>query len=231
MVVAAIIIGFVVLTTMVVPRFANIYGQFAVKLPLPTRILLGLNYALTHYWWAIIGLVIMGSVVLQRLIHSRKGRIWWDGFKLKVPVFGPLVLKLVMARFTRLTGSLMKSGVGLFEILSLVREGVGNAQVSRTIESLIKSISEGKGLSEPMRASRMFSPIVVQMVSVGEQSGKLDELLLSASDYYDAQVKYTVENLTSLIEPILIFVLGCAVLFMALGIFLPMWDLMSLFRR
>lgn len=230
-VVIALVAGFLILTTLVVPRFAKIFAQFTTALPLPTQILLWLNLAVTRYWW--LCLIFIGALIFgfNKFINTQAGRLQWDNFKLKVPVFGPLVLKLAMARFTRITGTLMKSGVGLFEILDLVSGGVGNVIIARTIENIKKSVSEGKGISEPMRSSGMFTPIVVQMVSVGEQTGRLDELLLFVSEYYETQAEYTVDNLTSLIEPILIFVLGCAVLFMALGIFLPMWNLMSLFRK
>jgi len=231
LVVIAIIIGFLILTTLVIPRFTKIYSQFSAAWPLPTRMLIWLNLAITRYWWVMI--IAGGACILafQKFINTEKGRILWDNFKLKVPVFGPLELKLIMSRFTRIMGTLMKSGVGLFEILDLSSDGVGNVIVFRTIENIKKSVSEGKGLSEPMRISGIFPPIVVQMISVGEQTGKLDDLLMHVSDYYDAQVEYTVSNLTALIEPFLICILGCAVLFMALGIFLPMWNLMNLFRR
>lgn len=230
-VIIAIITGFLILTTLVVPRFAKIYSQFAVVLPLPTRILLCLNFVITKYWWLLIILVGILIYTFNKFINTKGGRILWDNFKLKVPVFGPLVLKLIMSRFTRISGNLLKTGVPLTEVLSLTSRGVGNVIVSRTIENIKKSVNEGKGLCEPMRISQMFTPTVVQMVSVGEQTGKLDELLLHVSDYYDAQVEYIINNLTSLIEPILIFILGCAVLLMALGIFLPLWNLMNLFRR
>jgi MSHA biogenesis protein MshG len=229
-VVCAIFIGFMILTTLIVPRFANIYSQFQTALPLPTRILLGLNVAITKYWW-LSGLCIAVFIfAFKKLINTKAGRLHWDGFKLKVPIFGPLVFKLIMARFTRITGTLMKSGVGLLEILDLASSGVGNEVIARTIKAIKKSVSEGRGLSEPMRQSKMFPAAVIQMVSVGEQTGKLDELLIHVSGYYDAQAEYTINNLTSLIEPVLILILGCAVLFMALGIFLPMWNMMNLFR-
>ncbi len=230
-VVMAIISGFLTLTTLVMPRFAKIYSQFAVVLPLPTRILLWLNFAITKYWWLLIILSGILIYAFKKFINSKGGRILWDNFKLKVPVFGPLVLKLIMSRFTRITGSLLKTGVPLTEILTLASGGVGNVIVARAIENIKKSVSEGKGFSEPMRISGMFTPTVIQMVSVGEQTGKLEELLLRVSDYYDSQAEYTINNLASLIEPALIFILGCAVLLMALGIFLPLWNLMNLFRR
>ena len=117
------------------------------------------------------------------------------------------------------------------DIIELASGGVGNVIISRTIENIKTSVIGGKGMAEPMKIAGLFPPVVVQMVSVGEETGKVDELLLHISDYYDSQIDYTIQNLTSLIEPILIFFLGSAVLLMALGIFLPMWSLMSLFRR
>jgi type II secretory pathway component PulF len=230
-VVIAIIIGFLVLTTFVVPRFARIYSQFTTALPLPTQILLGIHYIVTKFWWLlilIIGLFIFG---FNKFINTTPGRLRWDNLKLKVPILGPLVLKLIMSRFTRITGTLLHSGIPILKVLDLASGGVGNVIISRTIANIKTNVIAGKGMIDPMKVSGIFPPVVIQMVSVGEESGKLDELLLHISDYYDTQVDYTINNLTSLIEPILIFVLGCIVLFMALGIFLPMWSLMSLFKR
>jgi len=231
LVVCAIIIGFIVLTTLVVPRFANIYSQFSTALPMPTQILLWINSAVTKYWW--ISILVLGALTFgfNKLINTKKGRFWWDGLILKVPVFGPLILKLALSRFARITGILMRSGVPLLKVLELAGEGTGNVVISRAIDDIRVSVNEGKGMTEPMKASSLFPPTVIQMVSVGEGTGKLDELLLHVADYYDSQVDYVTSNLATLIEPILILVLGCAVLFMALGIFLPMWNLMSLFRK
>jgi type II secretory pathway component PulF len=231
MVVIAISVGFLVLTTLVIPRFVRIYAQFGVNLPLPTRVLIWINMLMTKYWWLLLLALAASIFSLMKFIQTKQGRLLVDTLKLRLPVFGPLILKIIMARFSRIVGTMMKSGVALFEILDLTSGGVGNVVVARTIENIKESIAEGKGLSEPMRLSGMFTPTVVQMVSVGEQSGKLDDLLLNVADYYDAQVEYTISNLTSLIEPVLILFLGIAVAFMALGIFLPMWNLMSLFRR
>lgn len=230
MIISALAIGFLVLTTFVVPRFAAIYGQFEVALPLPTRVLIWVNYLISHFWWLILILIVSLVVGFNRFISTDTGRFWWDGLKLKVPIFGPLFTKITMSRFTRITGALSKSGVPILQILGLVSKSVGNVVIARTINGIKDSVNEGRGMSEPMKISGMFPPVVVQMVSAGETTGKVDELLLYVSDYYDSQVDYTIKNLTSLIEPMLIFVLGCGVLFMALGIFLPMWNLMRLFK-
>jgi len=230
-VVIAMIIGFVVLTILVVPRYAKIYAQYATALPLPTQILLGINYAVTKLWWLLIIIGVAARFIFKQYINTKIGRFAWDSLKLKVPVFGPLLLKLSISRFTRITGTLMRSGIPILKILDIASGSTGNEVVSKAITNIRDNVMEGKGIAEPMKVSGLFPPIVTQMVSVGEETGKLDDLLIHVSNYYDEQVDYTINNLTSLIEPILIFVLGLAVLFMALGIFLPMWNLMSIFKK
>lgn len=228
-VVCAIAIGFIILTTLVVPRFARLYSHFTTALPIPTQILIWINYAITKFWWLTTIILSILSFGFYKFINTERGRRWWDNLKLKVPVFGPLILKLNMSRFARVTGILMKSGVPILRILELASSGAGNVIISRTLDNIKISVSEGKGMVEPMKFSGMFPPVVTQMVSVGEETGKIDELLMYVADYYDAQANYTIANLTTLIEPILIVILGSGVLLMALGIFLPMWNMMRLF--
>ena len=230
-VVIAMVVGFIVLTTLVVPRYAKIYAQYTTALPLPTQVLLGINYAVTKLWWLLIMVCSSAYFLFKRYINTKPGRIVWDNLKLKVPIFGGLLLKLSISRFTRITGTLMRSGIPILKILDISSGSTGNVVVSKAIQNIKDNVAEGKGMSEPMKISGLFPPIVTQMVAVGEETGKLDELLIHVSNYYDEQVDYTVSNLTSLIEPILIFVLGLGVLFMALGIFLPMWNLMSIFKK
>ena len=230
-VVIAMVVGFIVFTTLVVPRYAKIYAQYTTALPLPTQVLLGINYAVTKLWWLLIMVGSSAYFLFKRYINTKPGRIVWDNLKLKVPIFGGLLLKLSISRFTRITGTLMRSGIPILKILDISSGSTGNVVVSKAIQNIKDNVAEGKGMSEPMKISGLFPPIVTQMVAVGEETGKLDELLIHVSNYYDEQVDYTVSNLTSLIEPILIFVLGLGVLFMALGIFLPMWNLMSIFKK
>jgi type II secretory pathway component PulF len=230
-VVTAIVAGVLFVTTAVIPRFAKLYSQFRVTLPLPTRILLGINYLVTRYWWLLLIAVVTFVGALNRFIRTKMGRIWWDRLKLKVPVFGPLVLKATISRFARITATLLESGIPILNILALTSDGVGNVVVSRAIDNIKNSVNEGRGMVEPMRLSGLFPPVVVQMVAVGEETGKIDELLLHVADYYDSEVDYTIDNLISLIEPILIFTLGGMVLLMALGVFLPIWNMVYLFKR
>jgi type II secretory pathway component PulF len=131
----------------------------------------------------------------------------------------------------RITSILLSSGVSILQVLSLAADGAGNVVVGRIIENIRTSVNEGKGMLAPMKESGIFPPVVIQMVAVGEETGKISELLSHVADYYDEQVEYTISNMVSLIEPILIVILGCGVLLMALGIFLPMWNMMSLFQK
>lgn len=230
-VVVAMAIAFLILTILVVPRFAKIYSSSKVALPLPTQILIGTNYAITKFWWIL--LILIGALVFgfNKFTNTKRGRLLWDNLKLKIPVFGPLMIKITMSRFARLTSTLMRSGVPILRILELVSGGVGNVIISGTIDNIRIGVKEGKGMTEPIKKSGLFPPVVIQMVSVGEETGRVDELLTHVSDYYDSQVESTIENFTALIEPFMLLVLGGGVLLMALGIFLPMWNMMALFKR
>lgn len=230
-VVGALMVGFLVLTTFIVPRFEKLFAQYSVALPLPTQILIAANFMVRKLWWLVILFGLAVYFIFKRIIQTEEGHFYWDAIKLKVPVFGPLVLKLILSRFMRITSILLSSGVPILTVLSLASEGSGNRVVSRVIDNIRASVNEGKGMLAPIKESGIFPPVVIQMVSVGEDTGKLTELLAHVADYYDEQVDYMINNLVSLIEPILIFVLGCGVLLMALGIFLPMWNLMSLFQK
>jgi len=223
-------LGFLVVVTFVIPRFASIYGQFKTILPLPTRILLAINLAIQKFW--LLSAITIGILVFLflRFINSKTGRPLWDNLKLKIFIFGPLLSMLIMSRFARIMAILLKSGVPILEILDLTKATSGNIIIARAIENIRESVKQGKGLSEPMKVSGLFPPIVVQMVAIGEQTGKVDELLLGVADYYDRESSYMIKNLTTYIEPLLIFVLAIMVLVMALAIFMPMWNLIRVFR-
>lgn len=223
-------VGFLIVVTFVIPRFATLYGQQNVALPLPTQILINTSVFLRRFWYlAILGAGLLFFLV-RSFINSKFGRPIWDNFKLKVPVFGPLISMLLMSRFARITSVLMQSGVPILQILDLASISTGNVIISGAILNIKESITQGKGFSEPMKLSPLFPPAIVQMVSIGEESGKIDELLLSVADYYDQEAGYTIKNLSTYIEPILIFVLALMVLIMALGIFMPMWNMIKVFR-
>jgi type II secretory pathway component PulF len=230
-VVATIFIALFVVLGFVIPKFATLFSSFKVQLPLPTRILLGLSGFITKFWFLVL-IMIAGAVFgFIKFINGKQGRPIWDRFKLKLYVFGQLNLMIIMARFCRVASILLKSGLPILQILELVKKTVGNVIVERSIDNIKDSVAEGKGISEPMKVSALYPPIVVQMVAIGEETGKVDELLMRVAEYYDSQIDYMLKNLTTLIEPILIFFLGGIVLVMSLAIFLPMWDMAQLFRR
>lgn len=223
--------AFIILVSFVLPRFAKIFARFNTKLPLPTRILLGINYVFNHYGWLILILIGFAIFGIRQFNKTKQGRQLFDRLKLKVPIFGPLLAKIMFSRFTRITAGLIKSGVPIIQTLELVSKTVNNVILAKAIEDIKESINAGKGMSETMKQNKLFTPIVVQMVAIGEETGKLDELLVRVADFFDYQANYTIKNLTTLLEPILLLVLGSGVLFMALAIFLPMWNLIYLFKR
>ncbi len=231
LVVVSIAIAFPLAVMFIIPKFTSLFARFKTELPLPTRVLLAMNHILINYWFlVIIGLGVF-VFAFKYFISTKPGRLFWDNVKLKVPVFGPLILKISMSRFSRMVSVLSASGVPIINTLEIVKDAVGNKIVSNSVDNIIRAVGEGVGLAEPMKASGLFPGIVIQMVKIGEETGKIDELLMKVSEYYDSQVNYTVKNLTVLIEPILIFAMGIMVLILALAIFLPMWNLISLFRH
>ena len=223
-----LVVAFFVIVLFIVPKFAYFFSSFDMELPLPTRMLLALYRIVHDYWYFTLAGAVVLIVGFIKLINTPFGKPKWDMLKLKVPVFGPLLSKLCMSRFAKTTSILITSGIDMLTTLDLTAEIVGNVVLARAIRDIKDAVNQGKGLAEPMRVSKLFAPIVVQMVAIGEESGKLDELLLKTSEYYDQQVDYAMKNLTTLIEPILIFALGFMVLFVALGVFLPMWNMVQI---
>lgn len=226
-VVVAIVIAFIVLVTFVVPRFAVIYEGFHVKLPLPTRILITTNDLIRNDGiWILSGLALLAWGT-RRYVQTIRGRLQWDGLKLKLPVFGRIFLKVAMSRFSRMFGTLVRSGLPLIQTLEIVANTVGNTVIQRIVDNIRDSAREGRGVVQPMRVSKAFPPLVIQMMAVGEETGKMDEMLIKVSEYYDMEVEYAIRNLSTALEPILLLFVGGMVLFLALGIFLPWWDLIS----
>jgi len=230
-VILTLIGAFVAMIVFVLPKFAELFSSFNVELPLPTRILLGINYVVQNYWYIILAMVGILVFLINRYVNTSIGRRMWDGLKLRIPIFGPLILKIIISRFARITGALIKSGIPLLQVLEMTSKTAGNVIVTESLNKVRRSVNEGKPMHEPMKEDKLFPPLVVHMVAVGENTGKLDHLLSRVSDYYDGQVDYTLKNLTTAIEPILIFCLGGMVLVMALAIFLPMWNLLQVFKR
>ena len=230
-VVVAIFIAVFVLMFKVVPVFAKLYSSFNVQLPLPTRILIALSDFFTSYWYLVAIAAIAPIVIFRWYTKIESGHYNWDSFKLNIPIFGPFSQKATMSRFARVFGALYKSGLPILQSLDIVSRVTDNRLISNAVKDIETEIRGGKSLSELMELSHLFPPMVVQMVRVGEETGKLDEMLEKVAQYYDQELDYTVKNLTTSLEPILLGVIFGMVLFLALSIFLPMWDLVNIVKR
>lgn len=229
-VIITISVAFIALVTFVIPRFATMFAKFGGTLPLPTRVMIDINYIIHHYWYLVVAVTAAIGMGFHWYTNTKEGRLRWDGLMLRIPVFGPLFLKIAMSRFTHILGMLMRTGVPILDTLKITSDVVGNSLISQEVQKLRVSVIQGNGISQSLKESVVFTPMVTQMISAGEQSGKLDEMMAKVSEYYDLEVEYTLKNLSTLIEPVLIIIIGGMVFFLALSIFLPMWDMASLFR-
>jgi type II secretory pathway component PulF len=227
-VVVSLVLAFTALMLLVVPKFINLFEKLNVDLPLPTRLLIGFYTAVTSYWYLVIGGLVILAAAFFKFIKTEKGAYQWDMFKISVPVLGPLTLKTAMSRFTRMFETLNSSGLPILQTLEISAKTVGNLVVGKEIEKAAQGILQGQGIAGPLSQGKIFPPMVIKMISIGEQSGSLDEMLMNISSHYDTEVDYAVKNLTSMIEPILTVGVGVIVLFLALAIFMPMWDLTKL---
>ena len=223
-------IAFIIVVTFVVPQFTGIFTQAGQKLPLPTRLLLFINNMIRHHWLEVIIGTIAAVFVVRSYISTPFGRYQWDFMKLKIPVIGKLVFFLQMSRFAKILAELLKTGVPILQSLQLVSDTLNNRVIEKAVMKIQKSVNEGKGMSVAMKNTEIFTPMIVQMVEVGENSGRTDELLSYVSGYYEDQSTLMIKNFSTLIEPILLFVLGGMVLLLATGVFLPVWSLVNVIK-
>jgi len=231
MVVIALIIAIIVLTVFVIPQFSKMYADANAELPLPTQIMVITGYILSHYWYLVI-IAVAGLIFGVRvIINTPSGRYLWDSLKFKIPVFGKLYTKMTMLRFASMLSVLYQAGLPVLKTLDIVGLTIGNAVLTSEIEKIKRDVADGKGISGGILNSKFFPRLVGYMVSVGEKSGSLTLMLDSLCEFFDLEVKTMVKNLTSLIEPIMTAVLGLVVMGMALSIFLPMWNMIRLFKK
>lgn len=221
----------VFLLIFVIPVFAGFFEGAGVELPLPTRIVMTLSRLVQTYILACLGLLIAGIIGIRFAYRTEKGRRAIDALFLWIPVFGTLFRKVAVARFTRTLGTLIASGVPILDGLDITAKTAGNKVVEEAIMKTRSSITEGKTIADPLKASGVFPPMVVQMISVGEQSGSLDSMLEKIADFYDAEVDQAVANLTALIEPILMVFLGVVVGGMIVAMYLPIFKLVTVIGK
>ncbi|MBN2414438.1 type II secretion system F family protein [bacterium] len=226
-VVVAMVIAFYVLLTQVVPKFADIFAGMNMELPIFTKILIALSEMGQKYGLVIIGMLGVGGALFKYYTSTEKGRLWWDTTVMKVPVIGDLVKKSSMARFTKMFETLNKSGLPILQTLDTVSKAVGNKAIEISLRNVALGVEKGQGISGSLKKENLFPPMVIRMISIGEQSGSLDEMLGSVAQHYDMEVEHAIKALTSMIEPVLTVVIGGAVVVMAFGIFLPMWGMVG----
>ncbi|GAC18584.1 type II secretion system F family protein [Paraglaciecola arctica] len=223
----AIVIAMVIMNIVVIPIFAEMFLSFGAELPLMTRILLATsNFFITKWPYLLVGIT-LAIFLLIRYLRTENGRYKWDRTKLKLPIVGSLFERTLLGRFARSFSMMLISGVPLTSALNLVAEAVSNAFMAERILGMRKNIEKGESLSRVASNSKLFTPLVLQMISVGEETGRVDELLAEVAEFYEREVDYDLKSLTSKIEPILITVVAGMVLVLALGIFTPMWDMMG----
>jgi type IV pilus assembly protein PilC len=229
-----VVVAFMVLSIVsamllfVIPMFQGIYKQLGGTLPAPTQILIDISNIVRKLWYIVFLADVGVAVAFRKWINSEDGRKRWDAIKLKVPVFGKLVRKTALARFSRTLSALVRSGVPILESLDIVAETAGNYVVAKAVRETQAAVKRGDPLSKKLEEHPVFPPMVVQMMAVGEETGALDEMLDKIADFYDQEVEATVDALTSLIEPILIMVMGVCVGGMIISLYLPMFNIIKL---
>lgn len=223
-------IAIIVASVVVVPKFSTIFAQAKVELPLQTRIILGISDFMIAYWPLLLIGSLMIGVAIRFWLHTQRGRYQWDKIKLRLPIIGSIITRALLGRYARIFSVTLASGVPLIQALTDVAQAVGNAYMSALILQMRNGIERGETLSHTAQASGLFTPLILQMIEVGEETGKIDSLLLQVAEVYEREVDYATKNLSVLMEPILLVIIGVMVLFLAIGIFLPMWDLVSVYQ-
>jgi type IV pilus assembly protein PilC len=211
----------------IIPTFARIFKDFGGELPLPTRIVMMMSDFLKNYWWALGGSIVLTAAGIRRYYKTGPGRLQIDRFLLKVPVLGEVLRKASIARFTRTLGTMIASGVPILTALDITARTAGNKVIENAIIATKSSIGQGETIAAPLRESGVFPPMVVQMISVGEETGALDKMLDKIASFYDEEVNVAVDTLTSVIEPIMIVVMGLLVGGMVIAMYLPMFKLIN----
>lgn len=227
-VVIAIVVAIAVITIFVIPAFEKVFASARMELPLATRMLLATSRAATAYWPHLLGLGALAALALRRALQTEQGRFTWDRLKLRLPVAGSLVLRATMTRFSRAFAMSYSAGVPLVQALRITAQAIGNRFVASKIDQMRNSLERGTTLTQGAATTDLFPPLVLQMLAVGEETGQVDHMLREVADFYEREVDYDLKNLTAAIEPILVAFMGIVVLILALGVFLPMWNMTSM---
>jgi len=229
-VVIAISIAITIISLFVIPAFEKVFAGLGAELPLATRILMGLSSFMQSYWYVLLGILIVSVFLIKRALKTERGLYIWDQYKLKIPLVGSILLRSTLARFSRGFNMSYTAGIPLSQALGFTSRAVSNSYIGEKIEQIRNGIERGDTLTRSATQTGIFTPLVLQMLAVGEESGSVDTMLNDVADFYEREVEYDLRNLSSAIEPILIVIIGAMVLVLALGVFLPMWNLGSTMR-
>lgn len=232
--VAVLVFSLLIATVMivfVVPTFMNMFSSLGGDLPAATKMLVNLSNFVRSRWYVIIG-VILAIVYGYKMVNkTEKGRYFFDSLKLRIPIFGMLVKKMSISKFSRTLSTLVASGVPILQALDIVADTAGNSVVAKAVREARASIKEGESISKPLSKSPVFPPMVVQMISVGEETGALDTMLRKIADFYDEEVSAMVESLTSLLEPVLMIFLGIIIGGIVIALYLPMFSIIAVMNK
>ena len=220
-------IAFVVLLTFVIPKFVKLFLNAGLDLPIPTKICMVMYQFMADYWYLLIGCVVAGALGLNYYFRTEQGRFIRDSFLMRLPLLGPLFIKAAMSRFASIFAILQSSGITILDSMKILSKTIGNTAIAREFDQINEQLEEGRGIAAPLKNAKYFTPIVINMIAIGEESGNLDELLGEISEHYDVELEYALKKLTDSIGPVLTVGLAAVVGFFALAIFLPMWDLLG----
>ncbi len=224
-VVSALMVAMIVINLFVIPTFAKVYAGFKAELPFMTKMLIGTSNFTVQYWYLLLALFLGAGFAFKMYVDTEHGRYQWDKFKLRIPIAGKIMLKGTLARFARSFALSSKSGVPIVQGLNVVAQTVGNTYIASRIEQMRDGVERGESILRTAVTTGVFTPVVVQMIAIGEETGELDSLMDEIAAMYEREVDYELKTLSAQIEPILIVGLGILVLILALGVFLPIWDL------
>lgn len=223
----AMVAAMVVLNLYVIPAFSGIFARLGADLPWTTRFLLGTSHFFTHYIGHLAAALAVAAGLLWRYIGTPAGRLRWHRWQLRIPIVGPLIKRILLARFCRSFAMMLAAGVPITRVLTLAGTATNNAFLTRAILGMGEGLASGSSLSAVATQSRVFTPLILQMFRVGEETGRVDEMVAEAGRFYEEEVDYDIANLTAKIEPILIVGISIMVLILSLGIFTPMWDMVN----
>ncbi len=230
-VLTAIVAAIIFLMAKVIPVFAQAFDKFRLELPIQTRIIIAMSDFFADYWWLLLGLTIAAIVGLRHYVKTEAGRFKWHRFKLRLPRIGDILLRATLARFSRAFAMSNTSGVPILQGLTITAKAVDNDYMEAKINKMRNDVERGETVTRSARNTQLFTPLVLQMMEVGEETGRLDEMMQEVAEFYEREVATDVKNITQIIEPILTVVMGLMVLVLAMGVFVPMWDMIKITQR